>query len=220
MIEGIVDIINNIFNDNSIPSSGLIRSAIFELLDSSLEALAYIIIGGISGELLDAYLERIWNIKKISDVHFVSLVFKLVVHISGILVIITCASEFISRIPSPFSGQIGKSAGMLMLFTSTVWRSPHLRSVADEIIDRIEDLFALRTSTMIRDLKYKEKNESSIMMKKKVQNQNNQNFGNSYYYENNNNNNNYEDEEEFNYYASLQQKQQKNPDFMQALFHL
>lgn len=213
MIEGIVDIINNIFNDSSIPSSGLIRSAIFELLDSSLEALAYIIIGGISGELLDAYLERIYNIKKISDVHFVSLVFKLLVHISGILVIITCASEFISRIPSPFSGQIGKSAGMLMLFTSIVWRSPHLRSVADEIIDRIEDLFALRTSTMIRDLKYKEKNESSIMMKKKVRNQNNQNFGN-------NNNNNYEDEEEFNYYASLQQKQQKNPDFMQALFHL
>lgn len=137
MITGIVDIIDSIFVNSSIPSSGLIRRAFSELLDSSVEAVIYVILGGVLGECLDAYLEWIFDIKQIAEVSFASLLLKILIHIAGILVIMTSMSELVSRIPSPFSGQVGKSVGMMMLFTTIAWRSPHLHSVADEILDRI-----------------------------------------------------------------------------------
>lgn len=138
IIAGISKIIDILLNKPSSITIDLFISTLIEIFETTFEAITYIAIGSFLGQWLDDWLEYEWgDDKSMEEFTTLSLSLKLFIHVAGILVIRSIASEYFMRVPNMFTGHIGENAGSFLFYASVAWHSPHLESDAEEVIKRI-----------------------------------------------------------------------------------
>lgn len=125
-------IVGNLIERFAFPSLTVLRLGVFQLVDSVIEAIAYIFVAGKFGSKIDQNFKMYSGFSWISN-DSVREILNLASQIALLFLLLIVSQNVIERIPSPFSGQIGTSIGSVLFVHAIVANSPNL-------MERIKDL--------------------------------------------------------------------------------